>query len=121
MARFTSFDIPRQLRQLTVPAGAGIVMTVAVLSQAPNALAQGVSVIGAANNASAPSGQSVLVAPKLDHVATIFIVNAVEPCIGPHDNALRTMRSSVPCNRSTDAGIASALEYLSDRQCIRPP
>ena len=37
--------------------------------------------IGAANNASAPSGQSVWVAPKLDHVATIFIVNAVEPCI----------------------------------------
>ena len=37
--------------------------------------------IAAATTASTPSHESVRVSPKLDHVATVFIVDAVEPCI----------------------------------------
>ena len=37
--------------------------------------------IATASTADAPSGESVRVAPKLNHVATVFIVDAVEPCI----------------------------------------
>ena len=35
--------------------------------------------IATASTADAPSGESVRVAPKLNHVATVFIVDAVEP------------------------------------------
>ena len=58
---------------------AGVALTLSMMCQAPQAFAQGASMLAMSTK---PNDASILThAPKLEHVATVFIVDAVEPCI----------------------------------------